>query len=194
MYSNFYKARQHENSKCLPREWYLDAARSLPWVRQITIKKSTVLDRARVRGLIFASDRHTTGGIDSLNYTILIADGMAPDYERFVTIKELMHCYFSPAEGNVRYLTDTQFLLENHMNAFFGNATTPSPQNEAEKMALWMAIGVLCTEHDRQTIISGIKAQTTNIQTESAALQVPETQVKALVSKVFDEEIKKLIV
>lgn len=147
-----------------------------------------------MRGLIYASNKETHGGLESLDYTIIIADGMTPEYERFVTIKELMHCYFAPNnEKNVRYLTGTQIALENHMNAFFGGATSKPPQDEAEKMALWMAIGVLTPEHDRTALIARIKAKTTSVEQEGVTLKVPAKQVKAMISNFYQAEISKLI-
>jgi len=192
VYSTLYKSRQSE-AKYLPRAWYYNDALSLPWVRKIQIKRSKNLDPDRVRGLIYASNLETHGGLESLDYNIIIADGMSPAEERFVTIKELMHCYFAPVSKNVKYLTGTEIALENHMSVFFENATAESAQNQAEKMALWMAIGVLCPERDRQTIMTGLKDDKTTIEAECGILKVPTTQVKALISKVYDVEIAKLI-
>ena len=146
-----------------------------------------------MRGLIYASNRQTHAGLESFDYTIILAAGLSIEYERFVTIKELMHCYFAPCEQNVKYLTGTEIALETHMNAFFGNATTPSAPSRAETMALWMALGVICTEHDRKNMASQVRANTLTAQQISADMRIPVRQAKSLCSNVYETEIARLL-
>lgn len=131
--------------------------------------------------------------MESFDYVIVLAGGLTINYERFVTIKELMHCYFPPADGHVKYMTGSAQALEAHMNAFFGNATTNPPQHQAEKMAHWMALGVICTEQDRQDKLQKIAAKTLTPQQIADQMRVPLSQAKNLLLSNYDREIQKLI-
>ena len=80
----------------------------------------------------------------SHRYTIVLAEGLDPFTERFVTIKELMHCYFEAGDGTA---TDSEIILDAHLRQFFGqSATSQSKHVIAEYTALWMAMGVLCID------------------------------------------------
>lgn len=192
MYSTLYNLRQ-QAPRYTARQWYLDDAKSLPWVRDITIKRTPALNRQNVRGLIFAHDRQSHGGLDNFDYTIVLAEGMEIEYERFVTIKELMHCYFQPIDKHVRYMTGSALALEAHMNAFFGNATNNPAQEQAEKMGLWMALGVICTEHDRQELLQKFADKTITAADIGAEMRIPTRQAKSLLSSHYNAEIQKLI-
>jgi hypothetical protein len=192
LYSHLYNLRQNAPTY-VNRQWYLDDALSLPWVRDIKIKRTDHLNRQSVRGLIYSHNRQSHGGMESFDYVIVLAGGLSTDYERFVTIKELMHCYFPPADGHVKYMTGSAQALEAHMNAFFANATTNSWQHQAEKIALWMALGVVCTEHDRQEKIQEIAANQLTPQQIADEMVIPLKQAKNLLSKNYDSEIQKLI-
>ena len=187
LYRTLYTARQQQGAY-LPRQWYYDDALALPWVRSIDIKISTALNKQSARGLVYSSNRQTHGGMESFDYTIIIADGLTTESERFVTIKELMHCYFAPVEKNVKYLTGSQVALESHMNAFFGNSTEDNSASRAETMALWMALGVICTEHDRKAMVG-----TMSPQAIGQKAVIPLKQAKNLVSNVYLREIAKLV-
>lgn len=114
-------------------------------------------------------------------------------YERFVTIKELMHCYFPPFEKHVRYMTGSALALESHMNAFFGSATNNPPQESAEKMALWMALGVICSEDTRQQFIQKVDGKAVDAQQIAEEMVIPVRQAKSLLSQHYTNEIQKLI-
>lgn len=114
------------------------------------------------------------------------------EWERFVTIKELMHCYFAPIESNVKYLTGNELALERHINVFFGGATTKSAPSAAEKMALWMAVGVLSTERDRQDMLVKLGDKSLVPQQIADEMRIPLKQAKNLVSSVYSSEIASL--
>lgn len=187
MYPTLYNARQSAASY-LPRQWYYDDALALPWVRSITIKVTDQINKQHLRGLIFASNKQTHGGMTSFDYTIVIAEGLPIEYERFVTIKELMHCYFAPSEENVRYLTSTELALDNHMSVLFGGSTAKSAQSRADKMAVWMAVGVICTEHDRK-----VKIQANDPGRIVADMNVPLKQAKNMISRLYVPEIQRVM-
>lgn len=192
LYSGLYNARQYA-PQYVDRQWYLDDAKSLPWVRDIAIKRTAALSRQNVRGLIYSHEKQSHGGMETFNYTVVLAEGLAIDYERFVTIKELMHCYFPPIDGYVRYMTGSALALESHMNAFFGNATNNPAQEQAEKMGLWMALGVICTEDDRQHKLQQFADKTITAEQIGTEMRIPPKHAKALLSQPYTAEIQKLI-
>lgn len=194
LYPTLYTARQH-CAPYLPRSWYVDDAAKLPWVRSIKIQVSGQLIKERSRGLVFASNRVTHGGLTSFDYTIIIAEGLSPEYERIVAIKELMHCYFPPSPEMTKFVTGTQIALDNHFRAFFGGsaALIRSAQVLAEKMAIWMAIGVICTEHRRAEMVAAVKAGDMSHQNIVTELRVPLVTAKALISPQYPDEIAGLI-
>jgi hypothetical protein len=192
LYSHLYNSRQAAPAY-VSRQWYLDDALALPWVREIKIKRTDALNVQSVRGLIYSDNRQSHGGMESFDYTIVLANGMSVEYERFVTIKELMHCYFPPVDGHVKYMTSSAQALDSHMNAFFGSATNNPFQNQAERIALWMALGVVCTEQDRQSKLRQIAANTLTPQQIGQSMVIPLSRSKNLLSSNYDREIQKLI-
>ncbi len=128
------------------------------------------------------------------HYTILLAEGLDeafPHMERFVAIKELMHCYFVCDDGSA---TDSQIMLDTHMRQFFGDsATTQSLHVQAEFTALWMAVGVLCPEQKRKEFQAQLAAKETEIGAIVGALQAPEHIVRLLLSDQFEDEIREIL-
>ena len=182
-----YNRRQTE-ATWLPLQWYVDDALNLSWVDDVQIKRTSALPKTHLRGMII---RHNTGNMPhalTFTYSIYIAAGLTPEFERFVIIKELMHLYFGPDAGT--YATDNQVALENHMQEMFAaSADISSPQVVAEKKALWMAISVLTPETDRQNFRdNGIP-----IGTVTGTLHVPPHTATALLSMQFDHEISNLL-
>lgn len=135
--------------------------------------------------------RHNAGNMPhalTFNYSIYIAAGLTPEFERFVVIKELMHLYFGPDAGGCA--TDNQIALENHMQEMFAaSADIRSPQVIAEKEALWMAISVLTPETDRQNF----RDNSVPITDVTATLHVPQHTAKAMLSLQFEHEISNLL-
>jgi hypothetical protein len=190
-YKTLYKRRQGE-AEFLTREWYVKDALELSWVSGITLKVSERLDKARVRGMIISHGPNFIHDLEA-DHTVIIADGLSPEMERIVVIKELMHCYFGPNGGS--WATDTSMSLDNHMRKFFGNsATVISAADEAEKKALWMAIGVLCPENVRlgyQRAVLHDKSM--SFEDVAGKLMIPVHTAKALLSKNFEDEITHIL-
>ena len=151
------------------------------------IRRSHKLDKQRLRGLIFSSDRQSHGGIDTLNYTIIVAADLPVDYERFVVIKELMHCYFPPTDDHVRHFVGSAIALEAHLDALFRSSTKQTMSTQNDRVALWMALGALCTEKERVSYIEQDRSEV------AGSLRVPLKQVNNLLSSNYLTEIKKLI-
>lgn len=137
----------------------------------------------------------TNGGLTSFDYTIIIAEGLSPEYERIVVIKELMHCYFPPSPEMIKFVTGTQIALDNHFRVLFGGsaALIRSAQILAERMAIWMAIGVICTEHRRAEMVAAVKAGDMSHQDIVSELRIPLVTAKALISSQYPDEISGLL-
>jgi len=126
-------------------------------------------------------------------YTVIVTEGLDSKLERFVVIKELMHCYFNHENPAA---TDSEILLEAHLRQFFGkSASTPSAQVTAEYEAFWMALGVLCPERVRIDWVQRLDAEVEGITVEeiSDMLHVPVSFVRLLLSDQFEDEIRAIL-
>ena len=191
-YRKLYNRRQSEPD-FLSRAWYIADAEELSWVTPggIYIKVTERLLKERVRGLIIS---HNENFIHDLNakYTIIVAEGLPPDMERFVVIKEIMHCYLGP-DGH--FATDNAHSLESHMRAFFGNSfTIRSMAVEAEAKALWMALGVLVPETTRLRLREEVLVtKSKTFEQVAAELRIPAHTARALLSRQFEDEIAHIL-
>lgn len=191
-YRKLYRNRQDSGQDFQPRQWYVDDAKQLSWVSGIDIRASIALP---VEGLCgFVIRHHPEGQGLRHRYTILVADGLdiiAPYMERFVVIKELMHCYFACDDGSA---TDSEIILDTHMRQFFGqSATSQSDHVQAEYTALWMAMGVLCPEHRRKKYRTMLEKSEIDIQAIVESLRAPEHIVRLLLSDQFEDEIRDIL-
>jgi hypothetical protein len=177
----------------LPRAWYISDAEDLSWVSKdgIYIKVTERLLKDRIRGLIISHGPNFVHDLQA-KYTIIVAEGLAPEMERFVVIKELMHCYLGP-DGGV-WATDSAISLESHMRAFFGNSfTIRSLAADAEVKALWMALGVLTPETNRLQLREAVLAKAKSYEDVASELMVPLHTAKALLSERFEDEIAHIL-
>ncbi|WP_174287270.1 hypothetical protein [Sphingomonas bacterium] len=173
----------------MSRQWYLDDASRVHWVREITIKVEPDLDKSVLAGFIFRSARVQHGGLSKYDYTIILAGNLSEQAERFVSIKELMHCYFDP--DKVEYATDTAVALENHMRQMFDESGSGkrSLHVQADGMALWMALGVICPAHIRDAYLASAKSA----PAVADELNIPIKQAQNLLSDRFDIEISQIL-
>lgn len=191
-YKKLYRNRQDANGDYQPRSWYVDDAESLSWVAEIN---PVATDAMPVEGLCGFIVRHKEDpNTLSHKYTIVVAEGLddtAAYMERFVVIKELMHCYFVCDDQSA---TDSQIALETHMRQFFGHsATSPSLHVIAEYKALWMAMGVLCPEIRRQEYRVAYDNDELTLKQISDFLRAPEHIVQQLLTDQFDDEIRAIL-
>ena len=188
LYKPAYLSRQQQETH-LPRQWYFDDASMVHWVRSIVIKVEPGLDKDVLAGFVFRSARIQHGGMSTYDYTIILGGNLTEQAERFVAIKELMHCYFDPEK--VEYATDTAVALENHMRQMFDESGSGkrSLHVQADGMALWMALGVICPAHIRDGYIAG------GIMARDVAkeLNIPVKQAQNLLSDRFDIEISQIL-
>ena len=193
-YNSLYNRRQSED-KYLPRSWYISDAKSLQWVADIKIKTDTNLRQEAVRGLIYRRCVEMSGGVPRFNYTIIVPEGLPEEAERFIVIKELMHCYFGPSPENEKYETNNSFVFGTHVQKIFGDSALDrdSPHVRAESMALWMALGVICTEQQRLAYQIAIDTKDSTLEKIAIELKIPRKQVYNLTSNQYDNEISAIL-
>jgi Zn-dependent peptidase ImmA (M78 family) len=125
------------------------------------------------------------------NYTIITANGLTPEEERFVAIKELMHIYFGPDGGGI-YATSSEIELENLINELFVGSLTKSKQTAAEAKALWMAMSVLTREKDRREAReAGVTPE--KLAALAARWRLPERRASLLFSDRYVREVESLL-
>ena len=188
-YKTLYNARQKEPPK-VSRGWYVDEATSaLPWVKSIRIEIEDSLKKSLLSGFVCRSGMIAHGGLEYYDYKVILASDLTEAQERFVAIKELMHCYFDP--NDVSYATDSAVALENHIRQMFDEygSRTRSQHVQADGMALWMALGVICPAHIREGYL-GTKAAPEEVMSE---LNIPLKQAQNLLSDRFDVEISQIL-
>ena len=189
-YQSLYRRRQEANGDFRIRQWYVDAALELPWVREIDIYASDELPVSDLRGFIVRHGLEAQNCIDH-RYTIVLAEGMDPFMERFVTIKELMHCYFEAGDGTATY---NEIVLDAHLRQFFGqSASSQSAHVQAEYTAFWMAMGVLCPERQRADYRRKCEADELTIAEVSQMLQAPDHIIRRFLSDQYEDEIRDII-
>lgn len=162
------------------------------WVGDLTIKVTDAMPVDGLSGFIvrYHPDAHSL----KHNYSIVLAehlDGVTDFMERFVAIKEMMHCYFSSDDGSA---TDSQIILDIHMRQFFGkSATSQSLHVQAEYTALWMAMGVLCPEARREEYRLQLVAKECTIEEISKQIKAPTHIVQQLLSDQFEDELRDIL-
>jgi hypothetical protein len=191
-YQKLYRNRQDANEDFQPRGWYVEDARNVSWVSDISIMATAEMPVEGLSGFV-VRHRPEMGGLRH-KYTIVVAEGLdtvTPYMERFVVIKELMHCYFESDHG---CSTGTQMALETHMRQFFGqSATTQSLHVQAEYRAFWMAMGVLCPEQRRVEYRRRFEANSISIEDISNALRTPTHIVRQMLTDQFEDEIRAIL-
>jgi hypothetical protein len=151
---------------------------------------TTELPPIDLRGFIVRHGLEAQNVMDH-RYTIVVSEGLDPFMERFVTLKELMHCYFEAGDGTA---TDSEIILDAHLRQFFGqSATSQSAHVKAEYTALWMAMGVLCPERRRVEYRRRFEAGEISISDISQNLRAPDHIVRRFLSDQYEDEIRDII-
>lgn len=189
-YKKLYHERQLVAADSLPRQWYVDDALNLSWVESIDAKATDAMPIEGLRGFIVRRPCAKNHGLTS-NFTIVLAEGQDQYYERFVTIKETMHCYFECDGGT---MTDSEIVLDTHMRQFFGaSARSQSLHVQAEYTALWMAMGVLCPERRRVEFRREFEAGNVALESIVEAIKAPPHVVKRLLTDQFEDELREIL-
>lgn len=188
-YTQAYKERQKHGVN-LPLSWYVDDACELSWVDGIDLVAVEDLNPEHVIGYIVKHDGSLAAKLTH-NYTVCVAQGLERPVEKFIVIKEIMHCYFNVDDGSQ---TDNSFVLEAHMREMFGNsATTQSSQVRAENLAFWMALGLVCPEAHRLELQAILREDESQLDALAVGLGVPSGILNLLVSPQYEDEIREIL-
>ena len=190
-YRKLYTKRQDANGAYQPRSWYVDDAKNLSWVSGIEIDATDAMPIEGLSGFIVRYKPENAGLRH--RYQVIVAEGLdaTPFMERFVVIKEIMHCYFACDDGSA---TDSQIVLDTHMRQFFGkSATTQSLHVQAEYRAFWMAMGVMCPERLRVEARARTQSGEWSITQVSEMIRTPEHIVSQMLSDQFEDELRDIL-
>lgn len=183
-YKQAYRERQLQEGLNLDLSWYIDDAKLCWDVADIDVIASEDLDSDHVLAYIV---RHTGAFLDNFrnNHTVVVCDGLERPLEKFLCIKELMHCYFTAETG---CLTDNAHVLRRHMTELFGElSTSQSMQVVAEKQAVWMAISLICPENRRRRFKENILLEKSKTYQEVAdLLGTPRIIVERMMTDEYD--------
>ena len=188
-YKKLYRLCQDTNADHQPLQWYLDDVLNLSWVAGVDVKATNAFPVDGLRGFIIRHSPELHGLRHK--YTIVVCDGMDSEMERFVVIKELMHCYFDPTNG---CSTDSRIAFDVHMRQFFGqSASQPSLHVQAEFQALWMAMGVLCSETKRLEYMEQVRRGDVSIPELVNRLKAPAHIIRRFLSVQYEDEIRDIL-
>jgi hypothetical protein len=121
---------------------------------------------------------------------IVFARDLDDKWQRFVTVKEMMHMLDDPLET-----TNSESELEALLADFCGSSETGemTPQMRSEVQCFWMAIGLLCPEHERVSLQQQRDAEVISDDEISDFLNVPIKYVPAFFHHRYKEIIDRLI-
>jgi hypothetical protein len=189
-YRNLYHQRQQADFDSLPRQWYVDNALGLSWVNSVSLQATSAMPISGLRGFIVRRPCSNDHGLTS-DFSVVVADGQDQYYERFVVIKELMHCYFQFSNGHA---TNDAFILDTHIRQFFGqSAESQSLHVRAEYTALWMAYGVLCPEQRRAQFKADFENGSASLDEIVDKIKAPKHIVSRLLTDQFEDEIRAIL-
>ena len=140
------------------RGMFLSVRSANPWVKQHGCD-IVVLSRAIYR--------NTLGG----NYC----------WDRFITVKEMMHVFDNAAE-----ISDTGDKFDEILSSFFMTYDGSSPVVSSEIKGFWRALGALCPENKRQEFAHAVRSGSMTHYDVAFKLMIPEQYIGQLLSDKFD--------
>jgi len=188
-----YRERQLVEDLILPLSWYVDDAKLLHKVDDITLIASRDLDPNHVLAYIVQHPPSFIGHPDlGMEHTIVVCEDLPRDFEKFLCLKELMHCYFTANSGT---LTDSAQVLRRHMVELFGElATSQSMQLRAEKQAVWMALSLICPESARRRFQEKVYLEkSTSVENVASKLGIPPPMAERLLQDEYSREIQEIL-
>lgn len=108
-------------------------------------------------------------------------------WERFIFVKEAMHL-FDDADESTATPESYEALLQDLENG----AYYTSKQSQSDAMAVWMALGCLCPEKNRQDFIEKRKSGFIDNFGIATQLKIPEKHIDKLLSENFSKIIGEL--
>jgi len=190
-YKQAYRERQLKEELNLDLSWYIDDAKLCWDVADIDVVASSDLDKEHVLAYIVRHNGFFQDDFRS-NHTVVVCDGLDRPREKFLCIKELMHCYFTADSG---CLTDNAHVLRRHMTELFGElSTSQSMQVVAEKQAVWMAISLICPENRRRRLKENILLEESKTYEDVAEmLGVPKIIVERMMTDEYDDMLSDML-
>jgi hypothetical protein len=147
------------------------------------------LDTSIVRGLYLSAKNADHPLVRQMGgHVIVVARSLNRCWQRFVTVKELMHMLDEQHES-----TDNGDSFDKVLSELSAPSASYSPQTLSEINAFWKALGVLCPE--RQRLQFKADRQNNKIDDYSIALQlrIPEFYVQRLMDDRFEKKIAEFL-
>jgi len=175
----------------ISRNDILNKAIELTGVGTIKCTK-TALDITKMRGFFLSvgNTQHSLVRVFGTNL-IVLARGMNECWDRFITVKEVMHLFdrhnetTGTAEAFDRLLSDFELLKP---------AQGPSPQYSSELRSIWMALGCLCPEKLRLEFVDQFNKGHIDHYGIALKLKIPQQHVKYLLNDSFKPIIDTILV
>jgi len=187
-YKDLYNFSQSLEPTISRRKLYLKVC-ELSGIQVIKTVKTT-LDEEITRGFYLSAantDHHLVrlmGG-----HVIVLSRALNYCWERFVYTKELMHVFDDPKEAS-----DTGDAFEAQLDELSGPAgPSPSPQYNAEILAFWKALAVLCPESDRKAFREQRRRGQIADYDIALKLRIPERYVPRLFESRYDRILKDIL-
>lgn len=149
-------------------------------IGSIRVIKQT-LDVTKVRGFFVSVNNTDSPLVKQMGTNIIVlARDQNECWDRFVTVKELMHLLDTPEQQTATGEQFAQLLTEFEMPKPGGSA-----QYDAEVKSVWMALACLCPEKDRVAFVEQIAKNHESHYGVALKLKIPERHVRNLVSPQF---------
>lgn len=150
----------------------------------------TTLDTTQCRGL-YLSPRNTNHPLVQQlgGHVIVTARDMNYCWDRFVSVKEMMHALDGDASA-----TDTGEKFDKCLSDLaIPSSPEWSPQMIAELECFWRALGCLCPEDMRLKFASDLDNQLTDHLTIALILRIPQQYVPQLFKPGYTQRIQALL-
>jgi hypothetical protein len=152
----------------------------LTGIGEITVIKQA-LDVAKIRGFFISASNSDAQFVRQTGKNVIVlARDQNECWDRFVTIKELMHLFDTPEQT-----TSTGDQLAHLLTEFEVAKPQPSSQYVSEVKSVWMALACLCPEPHRVSFAEQIAKGHESTYGVALKLKIPERHVRNLVSPAF---------
>lgn len=182
-FKTLYDARQ-QKPNYIKRNVIRDEILGITNIPKISIAKSP-LDIAVCRGMYLSprnTDHHFVRQFG--NHVIVLAQDMNKCWDRFVSVKEMMHAFFDP-DSAVDNGDEFERLLEDFANP----SSDTSRQMLSEYDCFWMALAAICREDQRLEFAEArLRNEISNYEI-ALQLKIPEQYVPRL----FEPRYRKII-
>lgn len=157
---------------------------------ELKIIKAT-LDLSQVRGLFISANNTDTSYVRQMGCNVIVLGrDMNECWDRFISVKELMHLFDSKYEQTASADQFSGLLSEFEMQK---PASDSSSQYDSDVKTIWMALACLCPEKYRLEFIDQLAKGHIDYYGIALKLKIPERQVRNLVSPQFKTTINRIL-